>query len=203
MLLKTFRFIKPSKEMRMLQVLDLVEKDASISQRELAASMAVSSTIVNEYIEELEKSGSLEVRGSTNRTTSYHITDHGTKLKSELIRSSYKEIVQFYGIVKFELKKKLEYLYADGVRRLVLFGAAETGELFYMTSKLTPILVVGIVDSDAGKQGKKVGDITITHPDSLRELKPDAVLISSFGYAEQIYEQVKHLETEGVRVELP
>jgi len=40
----------------------------------------------------------------------------------------------------------------------------------------------------------------IQSPEAIQMIAPDAVVISSFGYQNQIYEQIKQLEANGIKV---
>ena len=200
MVSKKYGFFKPSKQYHLLSVLTEIERQPSTTQRALGQQALVSSTMVNNYISEMEIEGFVTANGSTNRNFNYHLTVAGVNRRNELFFQCSREIIQFYGSMKQEFKSRLEEHYKSGIRRVVLFGAAETGELLYITSKGTGIEVIGIVDNDTNKHGKKVLDMVIQPPSAIGALKPDAVIITSFGHMDEIFGQVKHLESEGVKV---
>ncbi len=56
------------------------------------------------------------------------------------------------------------------------------------------------MDSSLKKQGKSLGRKTIQGPDVIRKLKPEAIVISSFGQQKQIFDQIKHLERHGIEI---
>lgn len=200
MLAKELRFIRPTRELRELQIMSEIEQNDRVSQRGLAKKTLVTSTMINNYITEMVSNGLLEVEGDTNRSFRYQLTDAGRSRKRELFFMASREIVQFYGLIKHEFKKRIEALMAEGIRRVVLFGAAETGELVCIAARETALQVLCAVDSDHTKWGRKLADVEIRNPKVIRELKPDAVLVTSFGYADEIYQNIKWLENEGVKV---
>ena len=83
---------------------------------------------------------------------------------------------------------------------MVLFGAAETAELVHAAAEGSGLQVVGIVDSDPSRQGRRIGALTVGSPDRIENLKADTVLITSFGHAEEIHRQIHHLEERGIRI---
>lgn len=198
---KRFQFIRPTKEMRELQILNEIHRNPDVSQRSLAKVALISSTMVNNYILELVASGYLIVSGNSNRKFSYHLTDEGTRYKNRLFFSASREIIQFYGHIKHEFKRRLEYFHnTEGIKKVILFGAAETGEILFNVSKHTPIEIIGVVDNYLHKQGKKLGEFVISPPSVIERLRPDAVIISSFGFMDEIYDQIKYLEGLGIKV---
>jgi len=200
MLTRSFQFIRPSREYRELAILTELGKGSQVSQRALARVAIVSPTMVNAYVDSLVASGLVEVTGETNRTYRYHVTPAGRFRRDELFFQVTREVIQFYGRTKEEFVRRLEEHYVSGVRRVVLFGAAETAELVLMASRRNGLRVIGIVDNDPAKHGQKLGDVVITSPDTIEASRPDAVIITSFGHMEEIFEQVKHLEGGGIRI---
>lgn len=200
MIAKELRFIRPTRELRELQILSEIEQNERVSQRGLARKTLVTSTMINNYITEMVSKGLLEVEGDTNRSFRYQLTDLGRSRKRELFFLASREIVQFYGLIKHEFKKRIEALAADGIRRVVLFGAAETGELVCIAARGTALEILCAVDNDPAKWGRRLVDTEIRPPRVIRDLRPDAVLVTSFGYADEIYENIKSLEHEGIKV---
>jgi DNA-binding MarR family transcriptional regulator len=200
MLTKKFSFIEPTRPYREFQILTEIARRSDVSQRELAERAMLGTTMVNRYITEMQQEGLVEVEGETNRTFRYRLTAAGRYRREELFFQVSKEVVQFYGLVKQEFHRRLRGHAREGVRRVVLFGAAETAELVYAAAEGTGLEIVGIVDSDGAKHGRRIGTIRVTAPDGIAALAPDAVLITSFGHADEIHGEIRHLEDRGIRV---
>lgn len=196
----TFGFFRPTRVLRELNLLAAIDEDPSISQRRLARAARMSPTMVNTYITELGLRGLVEVTGETNRTTRYALTEEGRRLKGELLFSCSREIIRFYGRVKAEFQQRLRGLANGGVRRLVLFGAAETGEMAAMAARESGIEIVGMTDNDPVKHGREVGGVRVSPPAEIETMRPDAVLITSHGHADEIQEQLRPLEARGIRI---
>lgn len=194
------RYLTPTKEFRELSVLMAIYNDPKVSQHKIGRITHLSSSMVNNYIKKLQQGGLVSINGNTNRTQTYHLTSSGhNKFIASLLAYS-TEIIQLYGASKQELGKKLNKIYSEGIKSVALFGAAETCEVVYAAIKDTHLTVIAVVDSDRIKQGKPFNGLMIQPPELLREINPDAVLITSFGRQEEIYNRILEIVGERLRV---
>jgi predicted transcriptional regulator len=200
MLQRKYRFIKPSREYRELSILTGIVADPFASQRALAREASISLAVLNEYLDDLVSRGLVEIEGASPRSYRYRLTPLGVQRRNELFFDVSREIIQFYGHMKSEFRRRLEEHRERGIRRVVLFGAAETGELVCTASRETSIEVVGIVDNDPAKQGRVLCGLTVAPPRDIPAMKPDAVLITSFGHMDEIHAQLKPMEERGLRI---
>ena len=194
------KFLTPTKKFRRLSVLSAIRSAPRISQHKIAEIIYLSSSMVNNYMKELEKHGLITVSGNSNRTQEYHLTSSGRDELISLLLSYSAEIIQLYGGAKREIVEKLRYLHFEGIQTVALFGAAETAEVVYAAIKETSLTVIGMVDSDRVKQGKPFNGLTIRAPEELSEINADAVVITSFGRQEEIYERVRRLVGKEIKI---
>lgn len=185
------KYLLPTKEFRCLSLLHALYEEPAISQKTLGDSTHLSSSMVNNYIKQFRKEGLIKVTGNTNRNTRYHVTEAGHEVLTTLLLDYTAEIVQLYSSVKKEIVTILQGFSQEGIRDVVLYGAAETAEIVYSAIKETPLKVVGIVDNDSSKSGVLFNGMTICPPSMLNELLFDAVIIASFGKQEEIYASIK------------
>lgn len=200
MLTRKYRFIRPSREYRELAILTAVQGAPHASQRQLAREVALSLALLNEYLDRFASAGLIEIEGPGPRSYRYRLTALGQARRDELFFAVSREVIQFYGQMKAEFRRRLEEHAARGIRRVVLFGAAETGELVWTAARGTPVEIVGVVDSDPARQGGRIGDLPIEPPSRIAAHAPDAVLITSFGHMDAIHDQLKPMEERGLRV---
>jgi predicted transcriptional regulator len=193
-------FLRPTKAMRELFLLLSVQESQHLSQHQLARKIGVSSAMANNYMKDLIEHGLVMASGRTNRSMKYEVTAKGRDRLSALMSGYSKEIARLYSIAKLEVEKRLSQLYAQGLKKVVLFGAAETGELVYSAAKGTPMKIVGLVDNDVTKHRQLFGEISVSAPDTIESFSPDAVLIASSGNAEEILKQLDPLSQKGVAV---
>jgi DNA-binding MarR family transcriptional regulator len=186
-------FLSPTKKSRRLSVLQAIHDEPESSQHAIGKTTRLSSSMVNNYIKRLKEEGLITISGDTNRTQSYHLTSDGQKdLRQALLHYS-ADIVQLYGSVKREIARILTGFYREGIRTIVLFGAAETAEVVHLAIKETQLVMIGVVDSDESKHNKPFNGLFVQPPEEIKRIKPDAVIITSFARQEEIFKYLKKI----------
>lgn len=196
----TTQFLEPAKKLRRLSVLTAIHENSKISQHKIGRVSHLSSSMVNNYIKELQQEGLITVDGNSNRTHRYHLTPSGRDELVSLLIAYSTEIIQLYGAAKRELSKILYHLYHEGIQKVALFGAAETAEVVFAAIQKTPLTVTSIFDSDQIKQGKLFNGLVIQSPEALKQFNGDAVVITSFARQEEIYKSIKEIVGNLIRV---
>ena len=193
-------FYRPTPARRELLALWSLAETKQISQHELGRQIGVSSAMAHNYVQALVDHGYVMTRGETNRTMRYLVTATGRTRLATLMRAYASEIARMYSMAKTEVEKRLQQLWQEGIQAVVVFGAAETGELIYSAVKATPMRIVGWVDNDVAKHRQRFGDLIVCPPDTIESCRPDAVLIASSGKTEDIHRQLRHLSKKGIAV---
>jgi len=170
------------------------------SQKGIGRITHLSSSMVNNYIKDLQKDGLLTTTGKTNRTTSYHLTPAGQDELMSLLKDYSAEIIRLYGDAKREVRERLTKVHRKGIRTVALFGVAETAEVVSAAIKDRPLVVKAIFDNDKKKQGMPFNGLIIQPPELLKGIDVDAVVITSFGKQKEIHGLVRQLV--GNRIEI-
>lgn len=194
------KFLSPTKQSRLLSVLFSIYEEPEASQHKIAVNTNLSSSMVNNYIKWLKQEGFITVLGKTNRTQQYHLCEAGRVMLRQSLLDYSAEIVRLYGSVKNEIANILKDFYNEGIRTIVLFGVAETAEIVFAAVKRTALVVIGVVDSDDSKQGRIFNGLEIRSPEDITEIRPDAVVITSFGRQEEIYQQVRAIAGNEIKI---
>lgn len=194
------QFLRPTKLMRELFLLLSLEETRSLSQHQLARRVGVSSAMSHNYMKALIDQGAVAVSGQTNRRMQYDVTRRGMERRASLMGAYSKEIARLYSIAKGEVERRLREFYDEGIKAIVLFGAAETGELVYNAARATPLRIVGVVDNDASKHWAPFGRLAVFPPDAIGSFGADAVLIASSGGTDDILQQLRSLIPQGVAI---
>ncbi|MBN1916581.1 MAG: hypothetical protein JW889_01625 [Verrucomicrobia bacterium] len=187
---RALQFFRPSAVLRELVLLFGIHQESNTTQSRLARMAGIVPAMVNNYIKEFVGAGYVAVRGRTNRDMSYHLTEAGGVRLTELFRKYLNETVGLYIHAKDEIRRQLQGILDEGFRRVVFYGAAETGEIAVAVGHELGFDVVGIVDSDPRKHGKAVNGLCVGAPETISALTPEVVVISSFGYQSQIRQQI-------------
>ena len=187
------RFLSPTKAFRRFSVLLAIQDTPDISQKQMGTVTHMSSSMVNNYIKALKQEGRIAVQGTTNRNQSYHLTESGHQELIQSLMDFSAEVIRLYGNAKSQVAKIIDTYCKEGIRSVVLFGAAETAEVVYAAIRNSTMSVLGIVDSDVRKQGTRFGPFTIQPPKFIKTFQPDAILVSSFGQQEEICECAREI----------
>ncbi len=194
------RFFTPTKMLRRLNVLLAIYNDSKSSQHKIGKITHLSSSMVNNYIKEFLDKKLITIKGKTNRTQSYHLTTLGQKELMSLLLDYSAEIIQLYSSSKYEVAEKLNSLQEEGIKEVALFGAAETAEVVHVAIKDSSLIVKAIVDSDPKKHGTPFNGLKIQSPEILKKIKVDAIVITSFGKQEEIYQMIRKMFGDKIKV---
>ncbi|MEA2064021.1 MAG: winged helix-turn-helix transcriptional regulator [Gemmatimonadota bacterium] len=196
-----FDLLQPGRLIRELLMMREIERDPSISQSRLALKMGLVPSMVNTYIRRMAEQGLVLKQGDTRRRTSYHLTGTGRLYRARLLKRYNIETVRLFKYAKQEIRHLMkEKLNSRNSLKVALYGAAETGELVCQVCLEMGHEVVGVVDSNPGRQGGHLLGVKVTGPESLISMEPDAVLITSMGHTDEIAEKLEPLRRRGVKV---
>ena len=192
MLQRNLRFLKPSTEHRTLGILQALSEDSTISQWKLGRRAGLSSARINGYLKEMKGRGFLAVNPLNAKSFEYQVTDEGEQKRRELLGEYFAEVVRSYTALKEMVRKRLSELTDRGIENIVLYGAAETGEVVLQAIEPLPLRVIAVVDSDPAKQGRLFGSYVVLPPSVLLDINCQAVVISSFGKSDEIYKSLEN-----------
>ena len=184
-------YLSPTKAFRKFSLLLAIHEAPTSSQHSIGKDTHLSSSMVNNYIKQFKTEKLITVTGNTNRTQQYYLTHKGNQALRDSLLAYSTEIVQLFGSVKNEIAKILVGYYNEGIRTIVLFGAAETAEVAHAAIKKTSLVMIGVVDSDKKKHGKPFNGLLIQPPEELKRIQPDAVLITSFARQREIEKSIR------------
>ncbi len=182
------RFLKPTEHLRNLQLLEEISKDSSASQRKLSQRLGVALGVTNACLKKMTKQGLVKAKGINHTRIAYYLTPTGFSEKTKLTYHFLQHTIRYYSNLKNNISSKLSLLSQAGHRRIICYGAGEVMEVAFiiLNESNFELLVLGIVDDDRDKQGKKMFGFMVQHPKIINELRPDAVLISSIRYKDKI-----------------
>lgn len=187
-------YYRPSKAARYLAILDTLAQDSQVSQNELGRRANLSGAMVNQYLKEMAETNLIEFERVNGKSYRYLLTDEGEARRRTMFSSFSSETVQIYTALKAAIVHKLANLKSRSLVKLVLFGASETCEIVLQALRATGgFEVMALVDNDPAKAGKTLGGHVISPPVVLDSLRPQAVVITSYGCQEEIHGQLREL----------
>lgn len=201
MLMPEGDFLRPTTQNRMLAILEALEDNAAVSQSRLGECTGLSVAMINSYLKKMCDQGLVERRPINAKSYSYLITEEGHSMRRRYLGDYCAEIVRSYTTIKKHVHAKLNRLALEGKKRLVLWGASETCEIVLSALRNTSLTVLALVDSDTDKHGTLLAGHAIFPPEVLASMHCDAVVITSFGQAEKIQEQLHPIaQSHGLEV---
>ena len=119
----------------------------------------------------------LKIHGGSLRLYVKHETDYGNFTeRADEVKDKLRELL-------FRLKKEN--------KRIVAYGAAAKGNVLLKYCGIDSEIIDYVVDSTPAKQGKYMPGLglRIYHPEKLKEVKPDYILILAWNFADEIMEK--------------
>ena len=193
-------FFSPTRRWKEFCVLTVITDDPSLSQHRIAQRVGISHGMTNAYIKRFIETGHIRVTGETNRSIRYYLTPAGRRAKRVLLHRYGREVARLHTVARQEYRKRVAALADQGMKRVVVFGAATTGALVYEALKEAGVEVVAIVDNDPSKHGTPFGMLTVQPASAISTLTPDTIIIAAFGKPDEIYHQVKSLKQKGMDI---
>jgi len=188
-------FLKPTEQLRNLQLLEEVSKNSAISQRKLSSGLGVALGVTNACLKKMIKKGHIKVKGINHKRIAYYLTPEGFTEKSRLTYHFLQHTVNYYKNLKKKIAARLELISNAGVKRLIYYGAGEVMEIALICLHETDLELIAIIDDSKGKQGKRVLGFTIKDPESIKSLNAEAILVTSIRYKDKILDSLKRKES--------
>src|SRR3990172_2242280 len=140
-------FLKEAEALHSLRALEEIEKNPSISQRELSSHLGVALGITNSLLKALVRKGLIKIRGNNNRSLTYHLTHAGVLAKSQLAVQWTLNTIDFYRQARVGVAGRLAELVEKGAQSIVLYGNGELTEIVSIVAPEAGLTIVGIFDT--------------------------------------------------------
>lgn len=183
-------FLRPTEDLRNLQLLEEISRDSTASQRKLSEKLGVALGVTNACLKKMARKGYIKIKGINHKRISYFLTPEGFSEKTRLTYHFLEYTVHYYIGLKKSLTEKLDHISKQGVKRAVFYGAGDVMEVAFVISHEANIELAGIIDDDKTKQGAKKFNFIIGGPETIEALKPDAIIITSIRYKDKIMKKI-------------
>jgi DNA-binding MarR family transcriptional regulator len=173
-------FLSPPREIRELSLLQELERNPVISQRELSEKFGIALGVTNACLKRMVLNGWIRTRGSDDRKIGYYITPKGFAEKSKLNLHVAFWRVQHYSTLKEMIGKIFFQMERDRIERIVFYGVSEEMEIAYIALQGRNLKLVGIVEDDDQWSSCIILGYELEPVSRVLALKPDCILITSF-----------------------
>jgi len=182
-------FFKPTPLYKEFMILDLIEKDAKITQRAISDALGIAVSMVNSYLDEYEDEGYIKRKYKSTKTVEYLITKEGKERRKLLNIWYLKSSHEVYLSAKDNIIKFLNQIIDKGFKKILLYGAGEVAEIMLQviySDHSIPLIVVAVIDDNEDKIGKKIVNTSIVSLSQIHEYAHDGILVSSYKHHKAI-----------------
>jgi DNA-binding MarR family transcriptional regulator len=172
---------RPPQEMRELSLLQELEKNPIISQRELSNKFGIALGVTNACLKRMVRRGWIRINEIDRRKVGYYVTQKGLSEKTKLRIHFLSYTFKHYTELKCVFEYKFSEMERQGIRRVAFYGVSDEMEVAYITIQRTNIALVGIVEDEENWRPVKIFGYELKKLDEITEMAPDAVFITSFG----------------------
>jgi DNA-binding Lrp family transcriptional regulator len=184
---------KPSDEMRDLRLLEELEKNPIVSQRELSHKFGIALGVTNACLKRMARKGLIRIRDLNPRKIGYYLTPKGFVEKTRLTIHLISFRVQHYSELKKVIANRLLEMQRDGRQRVVFYGVSDEMEVAFVTLQGVNLKLVGIVEDDQKLKPQIIFGYELEPVSRVQELKPDCILITSLSENEKKKQTLKHI----------
>ncbi len=149
---------------RELLVLEHIERNPAISQRQLARELGVALGVANACVRTLVRKGLVKVRGESNRSITYHLTREGVLRKAALAIEWTNNTINDYAAARSRVRRQLEAIAARGFKRIAVLGADEAAELVALIAPHAGLEVCAIVDVGGRRIADALAGVPVVGP---------------------------------------
>ncbi|BCR36102.1 winged helix-turn-helix transcriptional regulator [Mariniplasma anaerobium] len=187
-------FFKPTILYRKFLILDSIDKNKDITQRELSKEVGVAVSMINSYLNEYEKEGLIKKNYQSTKTVYYYLTKKGIEKKKVLNIGYLNSSLGVYNKAKKNIIDFLNQIIIKGYKNILLYGAGEVAEILLQTIALShdfPLNVICVIDDDVDKHEKTIVSKKIIPVEAIEGIEHDGILISSYTNNKIIIDKLK------------
>ncbi len=184
---------KPTVLYKEYMILDMIEKNTNITQREMSKTIGIAVSMVNDYLDEYEKKGFIKRKYLSTKNVEYIITKKGIERRKVLNIWYLKSTHFVYQSAKDDIFNFLNQIIRRGFKKLLLYGAGEVAEIILQVmndDNSIPLDIVAVVDDDPEKQQKTFVNLPVISINEINKYPHDSILISSYTHHEVIYNKL-------------
>jgi DNA-binding MarR family transcriptional regulator len=161
-----------------LSVLNVVEKNSHVTQRDVAKDIGIALGLTNTYLKRCIKKGLIKVQQVPANRYAYYLTPRGFSEKSRLTAEYLSQGFQYFRVAKIQLVEILGTCEDRGWKNVAFHGLTDITEIAVLCSSNYKVRIVGIIDASTSL--KEYSGIPIF--ESIDELKiVEAIIITDLG----------------------
>ena len=183
------KFFKPTALYKEYMILDMIEKNSNITQREISKDIGIAVSMVNDYLNEYEKKEFISRKRYSPKRVEYFVTKKGIERRKVLNIQYLKSSHSIYLSAKDNISKFLQQIIVKGFKKVLLYGAGEVAEIMLQVineNDTLPLKVLAVIDDDPSKGNHTLANNLIIKKEDIGNYDHDGVLVSSYKHHEAI-----------------
>lgn len=184
---------KPPQEIRELNLLQELEKNPVISQRELSHKFGIALGVTNACLKRMARRGWIRIMNLNHHKIGYYLTPKGFAEKANLTLHLITWTVQHYSTLKEIIGRKLLEMENSGAKRIVFYGVSDEMEIAYITLQGVNLKLIGIVEDQEKINRAEILGFEVKDLRQIETLKPDAILITSLTGLDERKERLRQM----------
>lgn len=184
---------KPPQEIRELNLLQELEKNPVISQRELSHKFGIALGVTNACLKGMARRGWIRIMNLDHHKIGYYLTPKGFTEKANLTLHLISWTVQHYSTLKEIIGRKLLEMENSGVKHIVFYGISDEMEIAYITLQGVNLKLIGIVEDQEKINRAEILGFEVKDLREIETLKPDAILVTSLTGLDERKERLRQM----------
>jgi FlaA1/EpsC-like NDP-sugar epimerase len=171
-------------------ILDMIEKNPNITQREMGKAIGIAVSMVNDYLDQYENDKLIKRKKHSTKTVEYFVTKNGSERRKLLNIWYLKSSNDIYIQAKDNIIRFLNQIIDKGFKKILLYGAGEVAEIMLQVMNADdriPLEVLAIIDDNKSRIGDKLVNLPIITINELNKFNHDGIMISSYKHHESIH----------------
>ncbi|NMB34241.1 MAG: winged helix-turn-helix transcriptional regulator [Clostridium sp.] len=199
------KFFSPTPDLKELLLLQHIEKNPDTTQKEIARVIDGAPSMVNVYIDNLEKQNYMIRDYKSAKMVYYNITPEGLKRKNFLSITYLHELLGLYHLAKENIEKFLTRLEDKGYKNILFYGAGEVADTILKIARKRAngsLKILALVDDDSASKSKKNSPLgyRVISRDEIKDHKHDGIVITSYTFEDDIRSKLKEIDYPMSRV---
>jgi DNA-binding MarR family transcriptional regulator len=179
---------------RTLQLMNELEQDDSLSQRELAGRIGIAVGLVNSYLKNLAAKGFLRVKNYPRNRYAYLLTPKGLVEKSRLAYQHMHYFNNLYTLVRQDYLALFRQLKEDGTSAVIFCGIDDVAEIAYLSLQESGVGLTAVFDTETN--GDEFFGKPVHRLDQLLNFEKLQIVITSLKRGEALQNELQGLGVE-------
>jgi DNA-binding MarR family transcriptional regulator len=196
-------FFKPTVLYKEYMILDMIEKNPNITQREMSKAIGIAVSMINDHLDTYEKDKLIKRKKHTTKTVEYFVTKKGSERRKLLNIWYLKSSQMVYKSAANNILTFLNGLVNKGYKNILLYPAGEVTEIILKVINESPdckINVVAIVDDDLSRRNTLLLDKSIIAKEDVSNYEHDSILISSYKHHQALLSNLLSINYPTIKI---